>query len=95
MSNFDYLMSGIMVAAATIILNMFLTILIRSKVSTMSKWVDFLYKREVRLKRQQEAYQEQKEMRDDVAFYVFNCDALKLQKMYQRMKEIKNEKDNS
>ena len=41
------------------------------------------------------AYQEQKEMRDDVAFYVFNCDALKLQKMYQRMKEIKNEKDNS
>ena len=61
MSNFDYLMSGIMVAAATIILNMFLTILIRSKVSTMSKWVDFLYKREVRLKRQQEVYQEQKE----------------------------------
>ena len=61
MSNFDYLMGGIMVAAATIILNMFLTILIRSKVSTMSKWVDFLYKREVRLKRQQEAYQEQKE----------------------------------
>ena len=41
------------------------------------------------------AYQEQKEMRDDVAFYVFNCDALKLQKMYQRMKELKNEKDNS
>ena len=41
------------------------------------------------------AYQEQKEMRDDVAFYVFNCDALKLQKMYQRMKEIKNEKNNS
>ena len=41
------------------------------------------------------AYQEQKKMRDDVAFYVFNCDALKLQKMYQRMKEIKNEKDNS
>ena len=40
-------------------------------------------------------YQEQKEMRDDVAFYVFNCDALNLQKMYQRMKEIKNEKDNS
>ena len=41
------------------------------------------------------AYQEQKEMRDDVAFYVFNCDALNLQKMYQRMKEIKNEKNNS
>ena len=41
------------------------------------------------------AYEAQKEMRDDVAFYVFNCDALKLQKMYQRMKELKNEKDNS
>ena len=41
------------------------------------------------------AYQEQKEMRDDVEFYVFNCDALKLQKMYQTMKELKNEKNNS
>ena len=41
------------------------------------------------------AHQEQKEMRDDVAFYVFNCDALKLQKMYQRMKELKDEKNNS
>ena len=41
------------------------------------------------------AYQEQKEMRDDVAFYVFNCDALNLQKMYQKMKELKVEKDNS
>ena len=41
------------------------------------------------------AYQEQKEMRDDVAFYVFNCDALKLQKMYKTMKELKIEKDNS
>ena len=39
------------------------------------------------------AYQEQKEMRDDVAFYVFNCDALKLQKMYQTMKELKDEKN--
>ena len=41
------------------------------------------------------AYQEQKEMRDDVAFYVFNCDALKLQKMYKMMKELKIEKDSS
>ena len=41
------------------------------------------------------AYQEQKELRDDVAFYVFNCDALKLQKMYQTMKELKDEKNNS
>ena len=61
MSNFDYLMSGILISAIVIILNMFLTILIRSKVLTISKWVDFLYKREVRLKRQQEVYQEKKE----------------------------------
>ena len=40
------------------------------------------------------AYKGQQEMRDDVAFYVFNCDAYKLQKMYQRMKELENEKDN-
>ena len=46
-------------------------------------------------KNKAKAYEAQKEMRDDVAFYVFNCDALKLQKMYQRMKEIKNEKNNS
>ena len=41
------------------------------------------------------AYQEQKEMRDDVAFYVLNCNAFKLQKMYQTMKELKDEKNNS
>ena len=41
------------------------------------------------------AHQEQQEMRDDIAFYVFNCDAYRLQKMYQRMKELENEKDNS
>ena len=40
------------------------------------------------------AYKEQQEMRDDVAFYAFNCDAYRLQKMYQRMKELENEKDN-
>ncbi len=61
MSNFDYLMSGILISAIVIVLNMFLTILIRSKITTMSKWIDFLYKREVRLKRQQEVYQTQKE----------------------------------
>ena len=41
------------------------------------------------------AYQEQKEMRDDVAFYVLNCSVFNLQRMFKRMKEIKNEKDNS
>ena len=66
MSNFDYLMGGIMVAAFTIILNVFLTILIRGKVIQISKQIDFLYKREVRLKRQQEVYQEKKEKEREI-----------------------------
>ena len=41
------------------------------------------------------AYEEQKEMRDDVAFYVLNCSVFNLQMMFKRMKELKNEKDNS
>ena len=38
------------------------------------------------------AHQEQKEMRDDVAFYVLNCSVFNLQRMFKRMKELKNEK---
>ena len=45
-------------------------------------------------KNKAKAHQEQQEMRDDVAFYVLNCDAYKLQKMYQRMKELESEKNN-
>ena len=41
------------------------------------------------------AYEAQKEMRDDVAFYVLNCSVFDLQRMFKRMKELKNEKDNS
>ena len=41
------------------------------------------------------AYQEQKEMRDDIAFFVLNCNVFNLQRMFKRMKELKNEKDNS
>ena len=39
------------------------------------------------------AYQEQKEMRDDVAFFVLNCSVFNLQRMFKRMKELKNEKN--
>ena len=46
-------------------------------------------------KNKAKAYKEQQEMRDDVAFYVVNWDAYRLQKMYQRMKERENETDNS
>ena len=41
------------------------------------------------------AYESQKEMRDDIAFYVLNCSVFDLQRMFKRMKELKNEKDNS
>ena len=40
-------------------------------------------------------YQEQKEMRDEVAFYVLNCSVFDLQEMFKRMKQLKNEKNNS
>ena len=39
------------------------------------------------------AFEEQKEMRDDVAFYVLNCSVFNLQRMFKRMKELKNEKN--
>ena len=41
------------------------------------------------------AYKEQKEMRDDLAFYVLNCGVYQLQKMTERMKQLKNENSNS
>mgnify|MGYP003127588352 FL=1 len=46
-------------------------------------------------KNKAKAYEAQKEMRDDVAFYVLNCSVFDLQRMFKRMKELKNEKDNS
>tara|TARA_A100001515_G_scaffold134135_1_gene123892 strand:- start:1984 stop:2223 length:240 start_codon:yes stop_codon:yes gene_type:complete len=66
MSNFDYLMGGIIISTIASILNMFLIILIRGKVIQVSKQIDFLYKREVRLKRQQEVYQEKKEKEREI-----------------------------
>ncbi len=41
------------------------------------------------------AHAEQKEMRDDLAFYVLNCGVYQLQKMTERMKQLKNENSNS
>ena len=40
------------------------------------------------------AREEQKEMRDDLAFYVLNCGVYQLQKMTERMKQLKNESVN-
>jgi len=37
---------------------------------------------------------QQKEMRDDLAFYVLNCGVYQLQKMTERMKQLKNESVN-
>ena len=41
------------------------------------------------------AYEEQKEMRDDLAFFVLNCSVYELQKMTERMKQLKNENSNT
>ena len=41
------------------------------------------------------AYKEQKEMRDDLAFFVLNCNTYQLQKMTERMKQLKNENSNT
>jgi len=34
-------------------------------------------------------HEEQKEMRDEVAFFVLNCSVFKLQKMHEEMKRLK------
>ena len=41
------------------------------------------------------AHVEQKAMRDDLAFYVLNCGVYQLQKMTERMKQLKNENSNT
>ena len=42
----------------------------------------------VQQKNKQKVYAEQKEMRDDIAFFVLNCSVFKLQKMYEEMKKL-------
>ena len=42
------------------------------------------------------AYKEQKEMRDDLAFFVLNCSVYELQEMHKEMRRLrKNEKNNT
>ena len=49
---------------------------------------------EVQQKNKEKAYQEQTEMRDDMAFFVLNCSVFQLQEMYNTMKRLrKNEKN--
>jgi|TARA_R100000479_G_scaffold146885_1_gene82334 hypothetical protein len=43
---------------------------------------------EVQQKNKEKAYKEQIEMRDDLAFFVLNCDVFKLQRMYEEMKRL-------
>jgi isochorismate hydrolase len=49
----------------------------------------------VQQKNKQKVYEEQKEIRDDIAFFVLNCSVFKLQKMHEEMKRLKNENSNS
>ena len=48
----------------------------------------------VQQKNKARAHREQKDMRDDLAFYVLNCGVYQLQKMTERMKQLKNESVN-
>ena len=51
---------------------------------------------EVQQKNKQKAYQDQKEMRAELALFVLNCSVYALQEMYKEMKRLrKNEKDNT
>ena len=51
---------------------------------------------EVQQKNKQKAYQYQKEMRHDLAFFVLNCSVYALQEIHKEMKRLrKNEKDNT
>ena len=42
----------------------------------------------VQLKNKQKVYAEQKEMREELKKFVFNCNTFNLQKMYERMKDL-------
>ena len=47
-------------------------------------------------KNKQKAYQEQTEMRDDLAFFALNCSVYELQEMHKEMRRLrKNEKNNT
>ena len=56
-----------------------------------TKWGIDLVQQENKAK----VHAEQKAMRDDIAFFVLNCSVFKLQKMTERMKQLKNENSNS
>ena len=43
----------------------------------------------VQQKNKQKVYAEQKEMREEVQDFISNCSVFRLQKMYERMKELK------
>jgi hypothetical protein len=49
----------------------------------------------VQQKNKAKAHSEQKAMRYDLAFYVLNCGVYQLQKMTERMKQLKNENSNA
>jgi hypothetical protein len=40
----------------------------------------------------QKAYEEQKQMRDEISFYALNCPTFKMQKLYDEYKRIKRDK---
>ena len=44
---------------------------------------------QVQQKNKQKVYKEQKEMREEVQDFISNCNVFRLQKIYEKMKELK------
>ena len=57
----------------------------RGIMTDQTKWGIDMVQQENKAK----VYEEQKEMRDEVAFFVLNCNVFKLQKMHEEMKRLK------
>tara|TARA_R100001079_G_scaffold56334_1_gene28853 strand:- start:312 stop:479 length:168 start_codon:yes stop_codon:yes gene_type:complete len=54
-------------------------------VNDQTKWGIDIVQQENKAK----AYEEQKDMRNDLAFFVLNCSVYQLQKMHEEMKRLK------
>ena len=50
---------------------------------------------QVQLKNKLKSNKKQKEIRDNIAFFVFNCNGFQLNKMKERMEELKHENSNT
>ena len=75
--------------------NIILTLVIAPAVWAFRGLIQEVKRIDILLNKTREEYVTRKEMRDDLAFYVLNCGVYQLQKMTERMKQLKNENGNS